>query len=366
MRTLKVSMGERSYPIHIGSDLYARLPGLLRDRGIGPDRPLMLVTDTHVRPLYGEKVTEPLREAGYRVGEATVPAGESSKSLEHLSRLVEEALRFGLDRQGVVLALGGGVVGDLAGFLAATYMRGIPFVQLPTTLLAHDSSVGGKVGVNHPLGKNVIGAFHQPVMVVFDVETLRTLPAREVISGYAEVVKEALIADASFADWLLRNSERLLRLEPALVEEAIWNGCRIKAEVVSRDEREAGLRAVLNYGHTIGHALEAASGYVGLTHGEGVSIGMVGAAMLGEALGTAREVVQPTKRLLTAFRLPVQLEGNWSEDDLLELMRRDKKVRGGAYTFVLPERIGAVRVVRGVPEEAIRKVLRQLAAGEGS
>jgi 3-dehydroquinate synthase len=363
MRTLKVSTGERSYPIRIGRALYARLPEWLRDRGIGPERPLMLVTDTHVGPLYGKKVAGPLREAGYRVGEATVPAGESSKNLEQLSRLVEEGLRFGLDRQGVVLALGGGVVGDLAGFLAASYMRGIPFVQLPTTLLAHDSSVGGKVGVNHPLGKNVIGAFHQPLMVVFDVDTLRSLPRREVVSGYAEVVKHALIADDTFADWLLQNSERLLQLEPSLVEEAIWNGCRIKAEVVSKDEREAGLRAILNYGHTIGHALEAASGYAGLTHGEGVAIGMVGAAMLGEALGTARDVVKTTRRLLQAFQLPVHLAGEWSEDELLELMRRDKKARGGAYTFVLPERIGAVRVVRGVPEEAIRRVLRRLQSG---
>lgn len=360
MRILEVSMGERSYPILIGNGLYARLPEWLRERGIGPERPLMLVTDTHVAPLYGEKVSGPLREAGYRVGEATVPAGESSKSLNQLSRLVEEGLRFGLDRQGVVLALGGGVVGDLAGFFAASYMRGIPFVQLPTTLLAHDSSVGGKVGVNHPLGKNIIGAFHQPLMVVFDVDTLRTLPGREVISGYAEVIKHALIADDSFADWLLQNSESLLRLEPSPVGEAIWNGCRIKAEVVSKDEREAGLRAILNYGHTIGHALEAASGYAGLTHGEGVAIGMVGAAMLGEMLGTARDVAETTKRLLASFHLPVKLEGNWSEDELLELMRRDKKVRGGSYTFVLPERIGAVRVERGIPEESIRRVLRQL------
>jgi 3-dehydroquinate synthase len=363
MRTLKVSTGERTYPIFIGSGLLNRLPELLRERGIGPDRPLLLVTDTQVAPLYGEKVTGPLRAAGYRVRETTVPAGESSKSLDQLSRLVGEGLRFGLDRQGAVLALGGGVVGDLAGFLAASYMRGIPFVQLPTTLLAHDSSVGGKVGVNHPLGKNVIGAFHQPVMVVFDVDTLRTLPFREVVSGYAEVVKHALIAEESFADWLLRHCDGLLRLEPFLVEEAIWNGCRIKAEVVSKDERETGLRAILNYGHTIGHALEAASGYTGLTHGEGVAIGMVGAAMLGEALETARDVVEPTKRLLTAFRLPVQLAGDWSEEELMALMRRDKKVRGGAYTFVLPERIGAVRVVRGIPEEKILRVLRKLRAG---
>lgn len=363
MRTLKVSMGERTYPILIGSGLFVRLPELLRNRGIEPDRPLFLVTDTHVDPLYGEKVTGPLRAAGYRVGKATIPAGEASKSLEQLSRLVEAGLRFGLDRQGVVLALGGGVVGDLAGFLAASYMRGISFIQLPTTLLAHDSSVGGKVGVNHPLGKNVIGAFHQPLMVVFDVDTLRTLPAREVVSGYAEVVKHALIADNAFADWLLQNCDGLLRLEPSLVVEAIWNGCRIKAEVVSKDEREKGLRAILNYGHTIGHALEAASGYTGLTHGEGVSIGMVGAAMLGEVLGTARKVAEPTKRLLASFRLPVRLEGNWSQDELLKLMRRDKKVRGGAYTFVLPERIGLVRVVRGVPEEAILRVLRQLKTG---
>ena len=174
MRTLTVSTGERTYPILIGTRFVRRLPEWLRDREIGPERPLMLVTDTHVGPLYGEKVAGPLREAGYRVGEATVPAGESSKSLEQLSRLVEEGLRFGLDRQGVVLALGGGVVGDLAGFWRLLTCGGFPSSRLPTTLLAHDSSVGGKVGVNHPLGKNVIGAFHQPLMVVFDVDTLRT------------------------------------------------------------------------------------------------------------------------------------------------------------------------------------------------
>ncbi|WP_188646889.1 3-dehydroquinate synthase [Marinithermofilum abyssi] len=363
MRSLTVDLKDRSYPIHIGEGLYPQLPQLLTECGIQPDRPLMLVTDTQVGPLYMDEVKGHLESAGYRVGTITVPAGESSKSLSRLEAMVEECIRFGLDRAGVVLALGGGVVGDLAGFLAASYMRGISFVQLPTTLLAHDSSVGGKVGVNHPLGKNMIGAFHQPEMVVFDVSTLRSLPEREVVSGYAEVVKHALIWDASFARWLHTNASDLLHLDPEKVGHAIYQGCQVKAAIVSQDEKESGLRAILNYGHTLGHALESAAGYGTYTHGEAVAIGMAAASMLGEELGTAQEVSGFTRELLRQFRLPVSLSGQWDEELLLEHMKRDKKARQGGYAFVLPRSIGEVQLYRDIEEQAIVRVLNRLKEG---
>ena len=301
-----------------------------------------------------------LRRAGYRVEKAVVPAGERAKSLSQLEELVGCAIRYGLDRTSVILALGGGVVGDLAGFLASVYMRGIPFVQLPTTLLAYDSSVGGKVGVNHAFGKNMIGAFHQPEMVVFDVNTLKSLPQREVISGYAEVIKHGLIADSDFVKWLDQYSAGLLQLESSLVQEAILRGCEIKAAIVSQDERESGLRALLNYGHTIGHALEAVSVYQRFTHGEAVAIGMVGAAYLSEELGWSHYVAEPTQKLLSAFSLPITLTGEWDVEEVLEAIRRDKKGKQGQIRFVLPETIGKVRLIEGVEEAAIRRVLQRL------
>lgn len=363
MKTLHVQTQEETYPIHIGAGLLRHLPDLLRGIGWGTERPLMLVTDDRVGPLYSERVQRDLADSGYRTGWITVPAGESSKSLARLEEMVGDCIRTGLDRSGGILALGGGVVGDLAGFLAASYMRGIPFVQLPTTLLAHDSSVGGKVGVNHTLGKNMIGAFHQPSMVVFDVETLGTLPEREVASGYAEVVKHALIRDANFALWLEEKVEPLKRLEPEVVSEAILRGCAVKAEVVAKDEKESGLRAILNYGHTIGHALEAAAGYGRFTHGEAVSIGMVGAAMLAEKMELGPPLSERTAHLLSAFGLPTRLPPEFAHEELLEIMRRDKKAKGGAHTFVLPRKVGRVEIVHGVAEPLIRQVLQQLKGG---
>ncbi|MFC4078086.1 3-dehydroquinate synthase [Salinithrix halophila] len=364
MKTIQVELAEKRYPIHIGSGLFEKLPQFLEGIGWGRERRLMLVADSHVSPLYAERVLKPLEQAGFTVGQITHPAGEESKSLHTLERLVEDCIRFGLDRSGAVLALGGGVTGDLAGFLAASYMRGIPFIQLPTTLLAHDSSVGGKVGVNHPLGKNMIGAFHQPAMVVFDTDVLKTLPEREILSGCAEVVKHALIWDASFADWLMEHHRQLMALEPEVTAEAIERGCRVKAAVVSQDEKESGIRAILNYGHTIGHALESVSGYGAFTHGEAVAVGMAGAALLGEALGTATEVFPFTRELLAAFRLPTHLSPVWAEEELLAAMKRDKKAKKGAYTFVLPTGIGSVVLQHGVEEAAIREVLARLRGGE--
>ncbi|SFJ58369.1 3-dehydroquinate synthase [Thermoflavimicrobium dichotomicum] len=362
MRKLTVSLDHCTYPIYIGAGLLSQLPVYLDEVGIVPDRKLMVISDTQVAPLYGERILASLKQQGYQVDMAVVPAGESSKNLQQFEYLIGECLRFGLDRQSVILALGGGVVGDLAGFVAAAYMRGIPFVQIPTTLLAHDSSVGGKVGVNHALGKNVIGAFHQPAMVLYDVDTLKTLPTRELISGFAEVIKHGLIWDADFVQWLEKNSAELLALRPEKMIEAIYRGCEVKVAIVSQDERESGLRAILNYGHTIGHALEAVSGYIHYTHGEAIAIGMVGAARLSaKVLGTDESVVRKTKELLEAFQLPTQYDGErFPEDRLLLAMKRDKKVRNDEYAFVLTRKIGQVEVVRGIAEEEIRAALQEL------
>ncbi|SMO42649.1 3-dehydroquinate synthase [Melghirimyces algeriensis] len=364
MKTLMVQTKERTYPIHIGSGLLRQLPDLIEEAGWSSEQSLMLVTDDQVAPLYQEPVYRSLTDHGYHVECVTIPAGEASKTLLYWEELLTKCIRAGLDRTSGILALGGGVVGDLAGFLAATYMRGIPFIQLPTTLLAHDSSVGGKVGVNHPLGKNMIGAFHQPSMVIFDVDTLHSLPAREVASGYAEVIKEALIYDPDFVSWLEANSSALMKLESSFVTEAILRGCSVKADVVSKDEKETGLRAILNYGHTIGHALEATAGYGTYTHGEAVAIGMVGAAMLGEELGLCPPLAGRTQKLLEAFNLPTRIRGKLSNEDLMERMRRDKKVKQGVYTFVLPRNVGHVELIHGVEEKRILKVLKCL-RGEG-
>lgn len=360
MRTLWVETTTARYPIHIGSGLFGRLPTLFRHVGWASSKRVLVVTDNNVAPLYLAPVIDSLQVAGYSVGSWVMPAGESSKSLAMLEKMVGEAMRQGLDRTSGIVALGGGVVGDAAGFLAASYMRGIPFIQLPTTLVAHDSSVGGKVGVNHPLGKNMIGAFHQPDLVAFDVDALRTLPRREVSAGFAEVIKEALIWDQSFVAWLEVNRRELMAMETDLLAEAIERGCRIKAEVVSIDEKESDLRAILNYGHTIGHALEAVTGYRQLIHGEAVAIGMVGAARLGEKLGLAQEVARRTQALVQSFGLPHQTSVAAQADALIDAMRRDKKANQGSLTFVLPRDIGQVEIVNDVPETAVREVLSQL------
>ena len=361
MKTLTVQGKERSYPIYIGNGLLEKVPSFLKQHHIETDCKLMIVTDTHVAPLYAGKLRDALEQAGFQAGISVVEAGEKSKSLQMLEHLTGECLKFGLDRRSVILALGGGVVGDLAGFLAASYMRGIPFIQIPTTLLAHDSSVGGKVAVNHPMGKNYIGAFHQPLMVVFDVACLKTLPAREWRSGMAEVIKHGLIRDASFVEWLDEHRESLDARDHDAMMESVYRGCKVKADVVSQDERETGLRAILNYGHTIGHALEAVSGYQVYTHGEAISIGMNGAAQLSERLlGTNREVIRETGRILKSFGLPVVCTDSWPVASLIGIMKRDKKAQQGKYVFVLARDIGKVEIVRDVPEEEIKRVLQQL------
>lgn len=361
MKTLTVQVKDQPYPIYIGERLLEQLPDLLQLRQIGENRKLMIITDSNLAALYGERLSNRLLQAGYTTGLAVIEAGEQSKNLQVFEQLVGQCLQFGLDRQSIILALGGGVVGDIAGFLAASYMRGIPFIQLPTTLLAHDSSVGGKVAVNHPMGKNYIGAFHQPLMVVFDVQCLKTLPLREWRSGMAEVIKHGLIWDASFVKWLEDHRKELLAVDSEATMEAIYRGCAIKAAVVSQDEQETGIRAILNYGHTIGHALEAVSRYRVYTHGEAVSIGMAGAARLSEkVLGTGMDVVRYTEQLLEAFALPVAAARSWPVPALLDAMKRDKKAKQDKYVFVLTGDIGKVEIVSDISETKIREVIREL------
>jgi 3-dehydroquinate synthase len=359
-RELTVDLGERSYPIYIGEDLLDEAGKLLAKHGISKKSPLMIVTDERVAARHLAKLETVLTGEGFTVVSAIVPPGETSKSLKVFEDLVTKALEAGLDRKSAIVALGGGVVGDLAGYVAAAYMRGINFVQVPTTILAHDSSVGGKVAVNHPLAKNIIGAFHQPELVLYDLRTLQTLPQREVSAGLAEVVKHGLIWDAEFVDWCDANAERLTALDPEALGYALYKGCSVKAAVVSKDERENDLRAILNLGHTIGHALEAVAGYNELLHGEAISIGMVGAARLAVKLGAPEEVYTVTKRVLTRVGLPVRLPEHLDTDAIMEAMMHDKKFQEGTMVFIVPVAIGKVEINKSVSASLVREIVEQL------
>ncbi|WP_312108599.1 3-dehydroquinate synthase [Brevibacillus reuszeri] len=359
-QSLTVELGERSYPIVIGNGLLQQVPKLLQEAGISSSSNLLIVTDEHVAVRYLSLLRDVLRAAGYKASASVIAAGEQSKSLAVYERIMTEAIEAGLDRKSAILALGGGVVGDLAGFVAATYMRGIDFVQLPTTLLAHDSSVGGKVAINHPLGKNLIGAFHQPRVVIYDTAALQTLPKREVAAGFAEVVKHGLIADESFVDWLEANAEQLWELDSELLAKAIQRGCAVKAEIVSEDETEQGKRALLNLGHTFGHAFEALSQYSALNHGEAIAIGMCLAAKVAERIGFAEKgIYKRTKEILRLYHLPTSWPGELAPEAVLDVMKRDKKTIGGKLNLVLPSAIGQVEVVKDIDEQLILDVMRE-------
>lgn len=360
MRTLQVELGERSYPIYIGSSLLEKIGELTLQHGVSTQSPHLIVTDDRVAPHYLHLVEKKMAEAGFKTVSHIVPAGESSKSLAMFEQVMTTAIQAKLDRSSAVFALGGGVVGDLAGFVAASYMRGVTFVQIPTTILAHDSSVGGKVAVNHPLAKNMIGAFHQPVMVLYDVDTLTSLPAREVSSGLSEMLKHGLILDEPFAYWCRDHAADLLALDSEALAYGLERGCAIKAKVVSQDEREGGLRAILNLGHTIGHAIEAVGGYGRFLHGEAISIGMAGSALLAEALGRGTNLFSTMREMLSAFQLPVVLPSDISVDELLDAMQHDKKFTKGRMVFIVPEQIGKVSIVHDVPVETVRSVVEQL------
>jgi 3-dehydroquinate synthase len=352
---LDVALGERAYPIAIGAGLL-REPGALAERVRG--RHVLVVSNDTVAPLYLERVRALLD--GREVGVHVLRDGESFKTLESCGAVFESLARMRASRDATLVALGGGVVGDLTGFAAACWMRGVDFVQIPTTLLAMvDSSVGGKTGVNLAHGKNLVGAFHQPRAVLADVETLATLPDREYAAGLAEVVKYGAIADAGFFAWLEANAAALARRDAAALIRAIEVSCRMKAAIVARDEREEGERALLNFGHTFGHALEAATGYGGaLNHGEAVAIGMVLAARLSVALGWSPDADTARLRaLLEAFALPTQVPSGHAATALLDLMRLDKKAASGKLKLILWRGIGRAEIASGVPDDAIIEVL---------
>jgi len=357
IKEVTVNLGGRSYPILIGTGLLPRLGELLRARFTA--QRIMVITNDTVRGLYGNVVESSLRRTGWDTVWAEMPDGEEYKTLATVQAFYDLALAKELDRACPVVALGGGVVGDTAGFFAATYQRGVPFIQVPTTLLAQvDASVGGKVGVNHPYGKNMIGAFYQPRLVVADLDTLATLPGREIRAGLAEVIKYGVIKDAVFFAWLEENVDRLLQLERDALAEAVATSCHIKAAVVEEDEIESGLRQILNYGHTVGHALEALTNYRVYHHGEAVAIGMAVAARLAVAMGLlAHDQAVRIIALIRRAGLPSEMPRELSVDELVKAMRLDKKARGGRHTFVLPEAIGSVRIVPRVDVDMIKSVL---------
>nr|WP_241263183.1 3-dehydroquinate synthase [Parahaliea mediterranea] len=347
-------MGERSYPIYIGRGLLGNAELLCRHIG---GKQVVLVSNDTVAPLYAQRVLDALgpRE---RVTEVVLPDGEQHKTLDTLGRIFDRVLADGHNRTTTFVALGGGVVGDVTGFAAACYQRGVDFVQLPTTLLSQvDSSVGGKTGVNHALGKNMIGAFHQPRAVLIDIDTLHTLPGRELSAGLAEVIKYGLICDAGFHAWLLDNLPRLMAMEEAALAEAIERSCASKAAVVAADEREGGVRAILNLGHTFGHAIETHQGYGEWLHGEAVAAGMVLAARLSAARGwIAGDDVEALIALLRQAKLPVAPPTGMSVADFRTLMARDKKVLDGRLRLVLLREIGAATVVDDVSDDELAQL----------
>jgi 3-dehydroquinate synthase len=352
----KVALDERSYDIHIGSHVLAHAGAVLRP--LLHSRRSVIVTN----PVVAEHWLAPLRTSLERAGIASevilVPDGESHKNWTTLDAVLTRLLEMKAERSTTLIALGGGVVGDIAGFAAAIYQRGMPMAQVPTTLLAQvDSSVGGKTAVNHPLGKNMIGAFHQPRAVLIDTDVLSTLPQREVIAGLAEVIKYGAIRDAAFFDWIEQNVDRLLERDGAALTHAIAESCRIKATIVAADEREQGERALLNFGHTFGHAIETGTGYGQWLHGEAVAAGMVLASRLSQRVtGLAADASERLESLLRRARLPV-VPPSWEFGRWIDLMSHDKKTTAGALRFILLERLGHAIVRSGVPDAEIGAVL---------
>jgi 3-dehydroquinate synthase len=358
MPIVKVLLGNRSYQIAVDRQLLGTIGEACKNLKLG--RRGAIITDSNVAPLFGKTVERALSKADFEITTITIRAGEKSKSLKVAQECYDHLAAFRLERNSFIVALGGGVVGDLAGFVAATYLRGIPFVQVPTTLLAQvDSSVGGKVGVNLKAGKNLVGAFYQPLHVLCDLDTLNKLPKREFCAGLAEVIKYGIICDTALFTRLERDLEKILDREPKVLGEVVARCCEIKADVVSQDETESGLRAILNFGHTIGHGLEAISKYGKYLHGEAISIGQVAAARLSnKVLGLPESDVARIREIFLRAGLPVSVKLSPTQKrDLLAAMRLDKKVSGGEIKFVVAREIGKVEWGMRVPEKALHEVL---------
>ena len=361
MKKITIDLGENSYDIIIGYDLAAEMTAFISKQKYSAKG--IIITDTNVGSLYGEAMKKLIAKAGIECDIFNVEAGESAKSLAVAEKIYTRVIELGLDRRSPVFALGGGVVGDLAGFIAATYMRGVPFIQLPTSLLAQvDSSVGGKVAVNHKLGKNLIGAFYQPDAVFMDLNLLKTLPKREISTGLGEVVKYGLIYDKEFFAYLKENEQEILSLSSKAIPHIIARSCEIKAAVVSADEKEQGLRRILNFGHTLAHAIEQETNYSRYNHGEAVAIGMVGAAYISKELNLIDEnIYAEIISLLESLNLPVKAE-DCHEDHLYKGIFSDKKTVGGKVNWVLIDAIGSTIIKNDVAEEIVRKAIKEILA----
>ena len=361
--TVQIDLDARSYPIRIGSGLLGQPETW---DGLPKARQAVIVTNTTVQPLYAAQLEQALAPHYAQVRTVALPDGEQYKTWESLNQIFDALLGGQCDRKTVLFALGGGVVGDMTGFAAACYMRGVPFVQVPTTLLAQvDSSVGGKTAINHPLGKNMIGAFYQPLAVVCDLDVLKTLPPRELSAGLAEVIKYGPIADMAFLDWIEAHIDALRACDPAALAHAVKRSCQIKADVVGQDERESGLRAILNFGHTFGHAIEAGMGYGAWLHGEAVGAGMVMAAELSRELGGVDAAfVERLTHLIRRAGLPTRgavIDADDNAGRYLQLMRVDKKAEGGEIRFVVIDGPGRA-VVRAAPDALVRQVIDRCCA----
>lgn len=354
MNTLQLDLGERSYPIHIGSQLLDQA-GLYKKHIKGTFT--AVVTNETVAPLYADKVVKTLEGIGQKVKLIVLPDGEEFKTWEVLQKIFDGLLENSADRKTTLVALGGGVIGDMTGFAAACYMRGIRFIQVPTTLLSQvDSSVGGKTGINHPLGKNMVGAFHQPQAVIADLDTLKTLPPEELAAGLAEVIKHGAIADSEFLSWIEKNQGALNSCDPVAMEFAVRRSCEIKSQVVAQDEKEGGIRAILNFGHTFGHAIESGLGYGEWLHGEAVGCGMVMAADLSSRLGYLQtEEAGRIKKLIAAMNLP-DCAPKLGNSRFFDLMRIDKKSEGGEIRYITLERIGKAKI-EAVDDAIVDQVL---------
>jgi 3-dehydroquinate synthase len=342
MEQIVIETKSKSYSLILGEEVLHFLPQQLKKLPFSISK-ILIITDETIEKLYLSKLLSIL-SSEYKVYSHTVPSGEKAKSFEQYYACQTAALTYGLDRHSLIIAFGGGVVGDLAGFVAATFMRGIPYIQVPTTLLAHDSAVGGKVAINHPLGKNMIGAFHQPEAVIYDISLLKSLPEKEMRSGFAEVIKHALIRDRDFYEWLKDNIHTINDLQGKKLQHCIKRGIEIKAEIVSEDEKETGIRAYLNFGHTLGHALESELGYGVISHGDAVALGMLFAIWLSGKLYNAplsyRELVTWFQR----YGFPVSIPNHLETARLLEKMKNDKKAKAGHVRMVLLKEIGDVQL----------------------
>lgn len=361
MNTLQLNLGERSYPIHIGSNLIGQAD-LYKNHIKG--KLTAVVTNETVAPLYSQQVVQALESLGQKVKLIVLPDGEKYKTWEVLQTIFDGLLESSADRKATLVALGGGVIGDMTGFAAACYMRGIRFIQVPTTLLSQvDSSVGGKTGINHPLGKNMIGAFYQPQAVIADLNTLKTLPSEELAAGLAEVIKHGAIADYDFLTWIETNQAALNACDPAAMEFAVKRSCEIKSEVVAQDEKEGGIRAILNFGHTFGHAIEAGMGYGEWLHGQAVGCGMVMAADLSVRLGLLKQdEALRLKKIIEALHLPT-VPPTLGISRYMELMSVDKKAEGGEVRYILLNGLGRSKI-QAVEDQLVIETLKAMNVGQ--